>query len=312
VKILLADDARVARHLILDALAAWQYDVVVAEDGAQAWAALQRPDAPSIAVLDWMMPGLDGLEVCRRVRQAGREPYTYIILLTGKDRQEDVIQGLAAGADDYLRKPFDALELQARIRTGRRIVELQAELIAARDALRQQAATDPLTGLANRRTILEALGVELERCRRSSAPCAVVFADLDHFKHVNDQYGHAAGDAVLSEIAHAMRASLRPYDLVGRYGGEEFVFVLPECEAAGAAAFAERLRQAISTLPVTVGPARLHVTCSLGVAAQDADSGWNVDRLLSAADGALYRAKKEGRDRVAVAPSPVDTTGGLG
>src|SRR5437867_3944798 len=215
-KVLRAEDARFARHLLQGALAGWGYEVILAEDGEQAWQALQGSEAPSIALLDWVMPGLDGLEVCRRVRQAGREPYTYIILLTGRDRQEDVVEGLAAGADDYLRKPFDNLELEARIRTGRRIVELQQELIAAREALREQATTDPLTGVANRRTILDTLGRELERSRRSGTACSMIFVDFDHFKRINDAHGHPAGDAVLRQAAAAMRAILRPYDLLGR------------------------------------------------------------------------------------------------
>jgi len=300
-KVLLAEDARFARHLLQAALAAWGYDVVLAEDGEQAWRALQGPDPPSIALLDWMMPGLDGLEVCRRVRQAGREPYTYVILLTGKDRQEDVVEGLAAGADDYLRKPFDNQELQARIRTGRRMVELHAELITARETLREQASTDPLTGLANRRTILEVLDRELARCRRSGGVCSVGMVDLDHFKAVNDTYGHAAGDAVLRQAASTMRATLRPYDLLGRYGGEEFVVVLPGCDAAGARAAAERLRASMAGTTIAVGEVSLRVTCSLGIAVGATEKSWERDRLLSTADAALYRAKEEGRDRVVVA-----------
>lgn len=300
-KILLAEDSGLVRKIVQSALSAWGYDVVVAEDGEQAWRVLQEPDSPSLALLDWMMPGLDGLEVCKRVRAAGRETYIYIILLTGKDQQPDIVRGLAAGADDYLKKPFDHGELQARIKSGRRVVELQAELIAAREALREQATTDPLTGVANRRTILETLGRELERSRRVRNTCAVVFVDLDHFKRVNDTYGHATGDAVLRHAASTMRSILRPYDLLGRYGGEEFVVVLPGCDAAGAVAAAERLRASIAAASLTVGETTLHVTCSLGVAIGGTGSDRDRDGLLAMADGALYDAKRAGRDRVVVA-----------
>ena len=309
-KVLLAEDARFARHLLQGALAGWGYEVVLAEDGEQAWRALQGPDAPSIALLDWMMPGVDGLQVCRKVREAGREPYTYIILLTGRDRQQDVVEGLAAGADDYLRKPFDNLELEARIRTGRRIVELHGQLIAAREALREQATTDPLTGLANRRTILDTLGKELERCRRSATACAVLFVDLDHFKHVNDTHGHPAGDEVLRQAASTMRAILRPYDLVGRYGGEEFVVVLPACDTAGAKAAAERLRASVARTAIAVGGVSLRVTCSLGIAVGDSKNGWDRDRVLNAADAAMYRAKRAGRDRIILAGEDEGTAAG--
>jgi diguanylate cyclase (GGDEF)-like protein len=300
-KILLAEDSVVARQMLGTALTASGYEVVVAADGEQAWRALQGPDAPVLALLDWMMPGLDGLEVCRRVREAAREPYVYIIILTGRERPQDVVEGLAAGADDYLKKPFDNQELQARIRTGRRMVELHAQLVAAREALREQASTDSLTGLANRRSILDTLGRELERCRRSGASCSVAYMDLDHFKRVNDAHGHAAGDAVLKEAAGRMRSTLRPYDLVGRFGGEEFVIVLPGCEEAGARAAAERLRAAIAATPMSAGEVDLTVTCSLGVASGTARRGWDRDRLLSAADSALYRAKSAGRNRVELA-----------
>jgi two-component system, cell cycle response regulator len=300
VKILLAEDSAFARQLLRDTLAAGGYEVVVAEDGQRAWQALQGPGAPSLALLDWMMPGLDGLEVCRRVRAAAREPYVYIIILTGRERPQDVVEGLAAGADDYLKKPFDNQELQARIRTGRRMVELHEQLVAAREALREQATTDSLTGIANRRTILETLGRELERSRRAGTSCAVVFVDLDHFKRVNDTHGHAAGDAVLRQAASTMRSTLRPYDLLGRYGGEEFVVVLPGCDAAGARAVAERLRGTVSAAPTVVGELSLSVTCSVGVAVGGGASGADRERLLAAADAALYRAKEAGRDRVVV------------
>ena len=300
-RVLLAEDSGVIRILLKQVLTKWGYEIVFAEDGDAAWSILERADSPRIALLDWMMPGPDGLEVCQRVRKAAREPRVYIILLTGKDEREDVVRGLTAGADDYLRKPFDNLELEARIRTGRRIVELQAELIAAREALRAQATTDALTGIANRRTILDTLGKELDRFRRAKSACAVVFVDLDHFKQVNDTYGHPAGDEVLRQAASTLRAILRPYDLVGRYGGEEFVVVLPGCDVEGARAAAERLRAAIAGTAITAGGARLQVTCSMGVAVATGANAWDRDRLLSEADAALYRAKREGRDRVVVA-----------
>ena len=289
------------RTILERALVKWGYAVVMAEDGEQAWRILEGPDPPHIALVDWMMPGLDGLEICRRVRAAGREPYTYILLLTGKDLQEEIVQGLAAGADDYLKKPFDHAELEARIKTGHRMVELQKELITAREALREQATTDTLTGVANRRMIVEALDRELERSLRVGAPCAVVFVDLDHFKRVNDTHGHAAGDAVLRATASTMRSTLRPYDLIGRYGGEEFVVVLPGCDAAGAQAAAERLRASIAAAAVSVGKVTLRVTCSLGIAVAGPGSARDRDGLLAAADAALYEAKKAGRNRAVMA-----------
>ena len=288
------------RILLQRVLASAGYEVLLAEDGEQAWAVLQGPDPPPIALLDWMMPRLDGLEVCKRVRAASKEPYVYIILLTGKDEQADMIQGFAAGADDYLRKPFDNAELQARVRTGRRIVDLQADLIAAREALREQATIDPLTAIANRRSLLEGLGRELERAQRSGKPCAVLFADLDHFKRVNDEHGHAAGDAVLMHAASTMKAILRPYDLFGRYGGEEFVVVLPGCDAAGARATAERLRESIASMATLVGQATISITCSIGVAIGGVSKTGTRDDLVAAADAALYQAKGAGRNRVAV------------
>ena len=300
-KLLLAEDSGMIRLLLHRVLTKEGYEVVFAENGEEALHVLQSPDPPPMALLDWMMPGLDGLEVCRRVRAAGREPYVYIILLTGKDLQEDLVRGLAAGADDYLTKPFDNAELQARIRTGRRLVDQQGELIAAREALREQATTDPLTAMANRRTLLDALGRELERSSRLGSPCAVLFVDLDHFKRVNDVHGHAGGDAVLRQAAAAMRSILRPYDLVGRYGGEEFVVVLPGCDATGARMAAERVRAAVASMSVLVGGKSVPVTCSVGVAVSAAGGERDRDALLAAADRALYQAKGAGRNRVMMA-----------
>src|SRR5579863_8051229 len=197
-KILIADDSIVSRHLLDATLRRWGYEVVVACDGNEAWQILQSENAPKIAILDWMMPGLTGPEVCRRVRATAKDKdiYTYILLLSSKSQREDLIEGMESGADDYLTKPFDQHELKVRLRPGTRIIELQQELIAAREALRDQATRDFLTHVWNRSSILDILQRELERGRRDKQPLGVILADLDHFKAVNDNYGHFAGDAV--------------------------------------------------------------------------------------------------------------------
>jgi len=300
-KILVADDSELSRRLLEASLTKRGYEVLTAADGDQAWSILQRQASPSLAILDWMMPGLDGLELCRRLRQQAREPYVYVILLTAKDRKEDILDGLRAGADDYLKKPVDGDELEARLRAGKRIVDLQSELIAAREALRNRADHDALTGLWNRGAILEVLGRELARARRCGAPLAVALVDLDHFKAINDTHGHPAGDAVLREAASRMSSSVRPYDAVGRYGGEEFLIVLPGCDVPFGMAAAERLRNSLAKEGIQVGDRRLPVTCSIGIASSAGDPEPNAEALVTAADQALYRAKAEGRNRVCAA-----------
>jgi len=248
-----------------------------------------------------MMPGMDGLTLCKSVRTLSALPYTYVILLTGKDSKEDMVSGLEAGADDYLTKPFDRYELEARLRTGERILGLQQELIAARDALKEQATHDPLTGLWNHGATMDILRNELNRGDRSGVPLTVTMADIDHFKRVNDTYGHLAGDAVLQEVAQRLRASVRMYDSVGRYGGEEFLVVSPGCQSSAVINQAERLRQVVSVKPISFQDAVISVTVSLGVATIDRETKGGVEQLLGAADGALYRAKVGGRNRVEVA-----------
>src|SRR5262245_55163291 len=233
-KVLIAEDDVVSRRLLEAMLMRWGYEVAVTHNGLDAWEMLRGPTPPPMAILDWMMPGMDGVEVCRKVRQRGQEPYIYLLLLTTKGRKENIVEGLDAGADDYLTKPFDPHELQVRLRTGKRIITLQAELIEAREELRVQAMYDPLTGVWNRRAILQVLGSELARSRREGLSLAVVIADLDHFKRINDTYGHMVGDTALCEAASRMQALLRPYDAIGRYGGEEFLMILPGCTSQDA------------------------------------------------------------------------------
>jgi diguanylate cyclase (GGDEF)-like protein len=303
-KILIAEDDNVSRRLLEVTLRKWGYDVVVCPDGVSAWEVLQQPDAPHLAILDWMMPTMDGLEVCRRVRQHTSDSYVYLILLTARSQKEDLITGLEAGADDYLTKPFDAQELRMRLRAGQRILNLLEELIFAREALREQAQRDSLTRLCNRATVLTLLRKELLRAERlhrngKPAPVSVVMLDLDHFKHINDTYGHLAGDAVLREAARRMREAIRPYDCLGRYGGEEFLLVFADCESAGAVALAERLRLAVSQDAMVLAEGQVSITLSAGIATSGATHEALV--LVGAADTALYRAKRNGRNRIEIA-----------
>src|SRR3954466_8895260 len=199
--VLIADDDAVSRRALEATLTGWGYEVQVVSDGQQALESLLREDAPRLAVLDWMMPGMDGPEVCRTVRERSQGPYSWLLLLTARKKGSDLIAGLQAGADDYIRKPFDPGELKARLRVGERILALQAQLLEAQKALHVLATRDELTGLYNRRAVMERLDQELERAGRDGGNVCVLLMDVDHFKHLNDDRGHLAGDEVLHEIA---------------------------------------------------------------------------------------------------------------
>jgi two-component system cell cycle response regulator len=301
VRILIAEDDPVSRRILEAKLVKWGYQVVVARDGGEAWRVLKSTDPPQLAILDWMMPGMDGVEVCRKVRAEGDVPYTYIILLTTLQREEDLINGMKAGADDYVAKPFKADELEVRLHAGRRIIEQQMELIGSREALRDKATHDSLTGLWNHEEILGILKRELARAERGRDPVGAIMVDLDHFKKVNDSYGHITGDAVLRTAARRMLSLMRPYDAIGRYGGEEFLVVLPGCDQDSAAALAERIRLSIDSDHMETPEGNIPVTISLGVAASGKERRRNTNSLVQAADSALYRAKEKGRNRVEVA-----------
>lgn len=292
-RILIADDSIVSRHLLEATLRKWGYEVVVATDGAQAWDYLRREDAPQIAILDWVMPELTGPEVCRRLREE-QGAYTYVLLLTSKSQREDLIAGLDSGADDYVTKPFDQHELQVRLRAGTRIVKLQSEL-------KRQASQDPLTGVFNRSKAFEIFDRELNRSRRDGLPLAVLLLDLDHFKNINDSHGHQAGDEVLREAARRLGSGVRTYDTVARYGGEEFLVLLPTCNETDALRQAERLRGAICERPVVLeaaGGKSVQISASFGVTTSAPYTVESPESLIRLADEALYEAKRRGRNCV--------------
>lgn len=300
-RILIAEDEPIALRRLSATLSKQGYDVVAARDGRQAWDVLRAQDSPRLAVLDWMMPEMDGPEVCRRTRELCGSEYIYLILLTAKSGKEDMIEGMDSGADDYICKPFDAGELTVRIRAAKRILDLQAQLLATQEALREQATRDRLTGMLNRGAIFEALNGELDRAERTGSPVSVIMCDIDHFKNINDTHGHAAGDAALQEIATRMQRCARKYDTLGRYGGEEFLVVLPQCDESAAAAVAERLREEVCSQPFELFGHQVPITLSAGVASTSGGAEPGRGDLSRLADAALYRAKAEGRNRVSCA-----------
>ena len=298
-RILIADDDEVSRCKLEALLSKWGYEVISVEDGMSAWEALQQEDAPRLTILDWMMPGMDGSEICRQLRQSRKGAYVYVLLLTSKVGKEDIVAGMEAGADDYLSKPFDAQELKVRLRAGKRIVDLE-------EALRVQATHDALTGAWNHGAIIDMLQRELARAEREGTSTGAVLVDLDNFKRVNDTYGHLTGDAVLREAAQRMTRELRRSDVLGRYGGEEFLVVLPGCEAPDAQGLAERLRRCIACDPVATSMGKVSFTISLGVTTTGKGERMGVAAVLQRADEALYQAKREGRNRVVVVTGSED------
>lgn len=295
--VLVADDDPLFCRLLESWLRKWNYRVTTPEDGLKAWNVLQHnDDAPQLLVLDWLMPAINGLELCQRIRSRKQLRYPYIVLLTAKDDKQDLVTALESGADDYLTKPFDMREVQARLRVGKRILTLQEELIKAREELRFEAMHDRLTELWNHGAILDFLHRELERTRRTREPLGILMLDIDHFKAVNDTHGHLVGDEVLKQVAGRLFRSARVYDWVGRYGGEEFLSIVSACSTENLRKHAERIRAGIAEEPISTSAGEVKVTVSIGATVALFDPDCDQQTLLQYADSALYRAKKRGRN----------------
>jgi len=288
VKILIAEDDRISSKILEKHITGWGYDVLVVPDGKKAWQTFKKNEV-GIVLLDWMMPEITGLDLCRKIRNDKSGKYTYIVLLTAKKKQKDINKGLAAGADEYLTKPFNPIELKARLKTGKRIIDLL-------EKLHKQAIHDGLTKVFNRREITRILNEEFHRTQRTNQPLSTIMLDINHFKKINDTHGHPVGDEVLVEIVSRITAKMRAYDKIGRYGGEEFIIILPHNPLESVKKIAERIRINISqkTIQTSAGP--LQLTASLGCTSTENIEASSTEMMIKISDKALYNAKNNGRN----------------
>ena len=299
--ILVAEDDPVARKILKRTLITEGHEVVSVENGRKAFDLFKERFFP-IILTDWMMPEMNGLELCRAVRNYQTSGYVFVIILTSKDSKKDIVTGLNSGADDYVNKPFNPPELKARIKTCMRILELEKSLKKANENIRILSITDPLTKCYNRGYIMDRLPQEINRAIRYERALSLVLCDIDYFKKVNDTYGHLAGDKVLIEFVYSIKQSIRnDLDWIARYGGEEFLIVLPETSLEGACILAERLRNNISKRKFIFHEKAIHITSSFGISGFDSatsDENISSESLINTADKYLYQCKLEGRNRI--------------
>ncbi len=298
---MVAEDDPVSRQMLEKVLTRSGYEVITVDNGKKALEKYKERFFP-IVLTDWMMPEMDGFELCKAVRAHAVDRYVFIVLLTAKDSKEDIIMGFDAGADDYLTKPINYAELVARIKTGTRILELEQSLRIANEEIKKLSVTDDLTGVFNRRYIMENLPREIKRTLRYKHNLSLVMTDIDHFKKINDTYGHQMGDYVLKKIGSCLKESVRhELDWVARYGGEEFLILLPETGISGACCIAERLRDTIEKMDIEFKGERTHVTASFGVSSFAPPCDFRnvtTEEMTRNADEYLYEAKTKGRNRV--------------
>jgi len=301
--ILIVEDDPVSRRLLEKTLVKAGHEFVSVENGRKALEEFKERFFP-IVLTDWMMPEMNGLQLCRAIRERTNTGYVFTVLLTAKDSKDDIVAGLEAGADDYLTKPVNQAELIARIKTGIRILELERSLKRANEEIRILSITDPLTGCYNRGYMTERLPQEIKRAKRYRHSLSLVLCDIDHFKKINDTYGHQVGDRILKEFVQWINESIRDgVDWLARYGGEEFLIVVPETDTKGACCVVERLRRMLSQKAIEIQGERIRITASFGVTGLDPDTPdekISPEALITQADECLYQAKQEGRNRVRV------------
>lgn len=298
-KVLIADDDPISRRILEKNIKGWGYKVIIVNNGHDAWKALQKEEI-RMAIFDWMMPKINGVQLCQKVRLQKKDTYTYIILLTSRDQQEDIVEGLSSGADDYIVKPFNTLELEARLQTGKRIIDLQNQLIKSKKQLETLATQDSLTKLLNRATIIKHLEEELNRSSREKKPVGTILVDIDYFKNINDTHGHHVGDEVLIEVSSRLKKHIRSYDKIGRYGGDELLIFLPNCTLSLVKEVAERLRKVVSKKKIKTEIGLIAVTLSLGGVSSEDQSVVSAEGLIKTSDRALYQAKRNGRNYVVI------------
>jgi len=295
-KVLIAEDDRVSARILENHLNKWGYQVFLEKNGEEAWKTLDRENI-QIAILDWMMPKLNGIQLCKKIRKRETDLYTYLILLTARTSTEDIVKGLNAGADDYITKPVEYLELKARLSTGQRIIELEHHNRKLRDRLEKLARQDSLTGFLNKKNIELRLQEELSRSQRDHRPLASILIDIDKFKQINDTYGHHVGDQVLVEISSRLKKNIRGHDQIGRYGGDEILIIAWDADSCTLKKITERLRKAISGIPFKTDAGPLDISISLGGITSEYKADMTAEELIKLSDQALYQAKSKGRDR---------------